>query len=254
MPTRETIKRLLEKGFPATVIGELGVSHAQGAFQNQKIGNIEWPARYEGLKGPQLNIAGALADLKVSTRVKGRRFEERKAGFDRGDLFRSIAPRELTDGVEWGSADPKAAGFQLGLEVDRTPVVGVVRRNLARAVQSGVKRTLNKEGKKEVRDRVKLVLAGRDATKNQKSAVKRRVTNGVLQNQRFRDKDKERREGQLFEFRSLLGPLFTSDKGKTQLHARPFVLTTGSEERIEPEDLRQDILESLELYYNNPRG
>jgi len=101
-------------------IGALGVKSAQRAFRDQKFGGVSWPARYEGMEPPFINIAGALADFESGrARPKPNRFQDRPALIDegfRGGLLASISWQlSGKDAVEWGSTKPYAETHQLGL-------------------------------------------------------------------------------------------------------------------------------------------
>jgi phage gpG-like protein len=74
--------------------GALLVSASQDAFVKQTFGGHDWPARYEGMEPPFINIAGALADFEGGrSSPKPSRFQDRPALVDeglRGGLWGSI--------------------------------------------------------------------------------------------------------------------------------------------------------------------
>lgn len=94
-------------------IGALYVSASQRSFAQQRWGDEAWPARYPRQKN-KLNIAGALRDFAAGRRAPlARRFQDRPALIDTGELRRSIAHRVVADGgvlyVEVGTTLPYAA-------------------------------------------------------------------------------------------------------------------------------------------------
>jgi phage gpG-like protein len=89
-------------------IGAQGVAVSQEAFIKQQLGNIKWPARYEGQAEPKFNYAGALMDWKSGrTAPKPNRFVDRPALVDEG--MRGGIQGSLTFSVtgplsvKWGS-------------------------------------------------------------------------------------------------------------------------------------------------------
>lgn len=100
-------------------IGLQGVAVSRRAFMEQKLGDIKWPARYEGQKDPKFNYAGALMDWKSGRPApRPNRFQDRPALIDRGErggLLGSITYRATgTLSVAWGSRFPNAAISQEG--------------------------------------------------------------------------------------------------------------------------------------------
>jgi hypothetical protein len=101
-------------------IGALGVGSAQRAFKDQALGNLKWPARYEGMAPPFINIAGALQDFNAGRKKpKPNRFVDRPALIDegmRGGMLGTLTFQSRNPFVaEWGSDKPYALGHQLGL-------------------------------------------------------------------------------------------------------------------------------------------
>lgn len=100
-------------------IGLQGVAVSRRAFMEQRLGDIKWPARYEGQADPKFNYAGALMDWKSGRAApKPNRFQDRPALIDRGErggLMGSITYRPAGPlSVAWGSNFPYAALHQLG--------------------------------------------------------------------------------------------------------------------------------------------
>ena len=75
------------------VVGEMAISDAQRHFDDQEFNGKPWLRRYPNQKPFVINVAGALADLSVSEDVKSRRFQERPAGLDTGQLRASISSK-----------------------------------------------------------------------------------------------------------------------------------------------------------------
>ena len=100
--------------------GALLVETSQRSFVDQRLGDIQWPSRYEGMEDPFINIAGALSDFNDGrTNPQPSRFDRRPAlvgpaGFG-GGLNASISfsiPGPLE--VEEGSNKPYAQVHQEG--------------------------------------------------------------------------------------------------------------------------------------------
>src|SRR3990167_6478847 len=91
------LERALSAPSPLTKqIGVLVAKDCMKAFEKQRLGDIIWPERYEGMEDPVINIAGALQDF-ISGRVapKPNRFQSRPALIDegmRGGLLASLTP------------------------------------------------------------------------------------------------------------------------------------------------------------------
>lgn len=81
-------------------IGALIAAESQRSFTLQRLGDYQWPARYEGMSDPFINIAGALSDWNAGRKVpKPNRFQDRPALIDEGILRKSItfsAPDAVT--------------------------------------------------------------------------------------------------------------------------------------------------------------
>jgi phage gpG-like protein len=71
-------------------IGGMLVSQAHQAFNEQKFGDEVWPPRYPNQSAPKVNVAGVLSDINHGGKPKSRRFEDRPALMDQGDLYKSI--------------------------------------------------------------------------------------------------------------------------------------------------------------------
>lgn len=87
--------------------GALMVESSERAFVDQRLGEHEWPARYEGMEDPFVNIAGALQDWNSGrSSPKPNRFSPRPALVDQGlsgGLWGSITFSASKDEVEEGS-------------------------------------------------------------------------------------------------------------------------------------------------------
>lgn len=99
-------------------MGALLVKESGRAFEEQRLGSVAWPERYEGGPEPYVNVAGLVADFNQgSRRPKARRFDRRPALRDQGDLERSVSFEVIgRDTVEAGSALPYARTHQEGGE------------------------------------------------------------------------------------------------------------------------------------------
>ena len=103
-------------------IGNILVATAQKAFKEQRLGDINWPARYPKQTAPVINIAGVLQDfLEGKREPPPRRFQNRPAGRDRDLLLRSLTPGKavkphgnIVDIVVPGSVVPYALAVQEG--------------------------------------------------------------------------------------------------------------------------------------------
>jgi len=71
-------------------VGGMLVSQAKNAFTEQKFGDEVWPPRYPNQTAPKVNVAGVLSDINHGGKPKSRRFEDRPALMDIGDLYKSI--------------------------------------------------------------------------------------------------------------------------------------------------------------------
>ena len=72
-------------------IGNIVAVDSKRSFIYQRLGSIEWPARYPGMRKPFINIAGALADfIKGATAPRPSQFHDRPALITTGALQRSI--------------------------------------------------------------------------------------------------------------------------------------------------------------------
>lgn len=79
-------------------IGAIVAKECRKAFPAQRLGDIEWPARYEGMAEPFINIAGALADWNAGRKnPKPSRFQDRPALVDERNLWQSITSRPGVD-------------------------------------------------------------------------------------------------------------------------------------------------------------
>lgn len=110
-----------------TQVGVLMKAAAQKAFVEQRRDGKEWRAR----KVP--NVFGIIADLAEDRRPPARRWEERPAGRDTGQLYGSLAFRLVRpDTVEVGSVLPHAGVINFGGKVESRVIDKKVRDNLYR--------------------------------------------------------------------------------------------------------------------------
>jgi phage gpG-like protein len=114
-----------------TRIGATMLSASQMAFQEQKYGGENWPARYES-NWRGINVAGALSDLLRDRPIKARRFDQRPALVDTGNLRNSLTFAIKSDtAVEVGTVVKYAATHQFGMESVQ-PVTEVARKRLVK--------------------------------------------------------------------------------------------------------------------------
>lgn len=114
-------------------IGAILVSDAKAAFDRQRLGTIEWPARYPKMKPPFINIAWALKDFGAGAKEpKATRFSPRPAGI--GDInvrdktsFQVLGP----DTVEIGNVESCASAMQHGNVLGSIPVTSTVKAGIA---------------------------------------------------------------------------------------------------------------------------
>jgi phage gpG-like protein len=197
-PIADTIVRRLrgtlahpERLLPA--MSSLMRSQARQAFERQNFGGIAWPARYPNQQPPKVNIAGVVQDLAKGPTIKARRFDDRPALLDRGDLLRSIATRRIgNDAIEQGSVVPYASIHQTGGETKQA-VTAAVKQNLG------------------------LWLSGRSKTPKKKGQNKTKAQKRLAD-----DRAKYRRK---------LGWLFRADEITTHVAQRPFLGLTGETEK-----------------------
>ena len=106
-------------------IGALVSAKAQTRFKTQEFGGLPWAARSVP------NLAGAIADLATGPSVKRRRFDERPANVDSGNLRSSIDFRiSGVDEVTIGSNLPYAGDAQFG-GPSTIAITATVHKNLA---------------------------------------------------------------------------------------------------------------------------
>ena len=126
-------------------VGEFLRSKMAESFGNQSRGSFKWRPRHVP------NIMGILSDLEHGSTVKGRRFEERPALKDTGDLSRSLGmgahnieyPSKVK--VEVGSPMEYAGTMNAGGEVKK-PITETIRKNL----NIFLKRKKNKDLRKKL--------------------------------------------------------------------------------------------------------
>lgn len=162
-------------------VGAIMLAKAQAAFVNQRRGNVEWPGRHVP------NIFGIIADLAEGRKPPARRFEARKAGFDRGDLYRSLAFAVVSeDTVVIGSNRPNATKFADGGPIESRVIDSTVRKGLYEFLYKDRARsalTPLRKAAKEAGNRSFYGVAPRGAAL---SDIKRSL--GWLFNRKFRDK------------------------------------------------------------------
>jgi phage gpG-like protein len=72
-------------------IGGMLVSASKDAFDKQAFGDIPWAARYPNQQAPKVNVAGVVADVNAGGQPKARRFVDRPALIDSGNLRKGIS-------------------------------------------------------------------------------------------------------------------------------------------------------------------
>lgn len=98
-------------------LGEMMVSDAQKAFQDQAFGTIKWKPKYPNQSEPFISIAGVVQDFGVEGRTKPRSetLERLPALHRTADLRNSVAARAIgSDAVEIGSPLAYAGKHQKG--------------------------------------------------------------------------------------------------------------------------------------------
>lgn len=122
-------------------IGAMVTSRTQQRFTTQEAPDGEpWEPRMNP------NIPGILSDLERGAKVKSRRFQDRPALIDNGDLRQSIAWRlEGSDTVVIGTVDPKASIQQFGgpRSIPVTPTMKDGLRGLLRTFRRKARRAAN---------------------------------------------------------------------------------------------------------------
>lgn len=168
-------------GATMRMVGALVVSKMQAAFVEQRRGSVEWPER--GVP----NVFGIIADLSEGRNPPARRFEARKAGIDRGDLYRSLAFAVVgEDTVVCGSNRPYADNINEGGKTESKPITDVVVKGLYKFLYTdrakGALGPLRKAAKQEGNRNFYGVVPRDQAVKDIKSSL------GWLFNRKFRNK------------------------------------------------------------------
>lgn len=140
--TRDEFRALLSRFRDPTPalkgIGAYLVSQSQRAFALKRLGSERWPTRYPNQPEPFINVAGALADLRTSGKIKARRFDREPVLRDIGALlnginFRVNSARTVEVGV-FGPARNYASIHQYGRESTQ-PVTQGAKEALARELR-----------------------------------------------------------------------------------------------------------------------
>lgn len=66
------------------------LAFSEKAFKQQKYGSEDWKPRYPNQTPPKINVVGAIKDLMGDGEVKSRRFQDRPALTDTGELKRHL--------------------------------------------------------------------------------------------------------------------------------------------------------------------
>lgn len=130
----------VENPFPfLNQVGLIVVADSQKHFRDQEFDGIPWPERYPNQEGPKLNIAGALTDAAAGrSNPLARRFRDRPAGIDTGNLRRSVTYRiEGTDVI----AGSTAANAQITQEGGRTAI------NVTSTIRNTINQWLKRAGR-----------------------------------------------------------------------------------------------------------
>lgn len=129
------------------IVGHVAMARARRCFSDQRAPDgTPWPPRYPGQDSDPLNVAGALADLASGPRIKPRRYDQRPAGRDTGDLLGRLTFQVAGGELQVGSDVPYAERFHAGGE--STQVIDTtIRRNLAQLL-----RTKRRAAKRRMRD------------------------------------------------------------------------------------------------------
>lgn len=98
MASLVNVERVLsDRNMQAELLNSVGSMYqkaSQRSFQEQRWGSESWPARYPSQREPKVNVAGCIKDFNAGRRKPyARRFQDRPALKDTGDLRRSIAYR-----------------------------------------------------------------------------------------------------------------------------------------------------------------
>lgn len=131
---------LASRGVLLKLIGALVVSQAQKAFQDQRLGDVDWPERYPAMKEPFINLAPVIQKAGEGKTPTGDDFNRRPAlGGAGSELARSIFfAVEGDSAVAIGSNRPdlKPGLFQFG-GVGRIPITDTTRKTLAAWLTTG---------------------------------------------------------------------------------------------------------------------
>lgn len=131
MPTAAQIRALMaDPQRVLRIVGGVAVARSARCFiEQQAPDGTPWPARYPNQTGDFLNIAGAIEDLRSGTRIKARRYQNRPAGRDTGDLAGRVNYEVAGNSLHVGSDVPYADRFHYGGQSTQA-ISAIVRDNL----------------------------------------------------------------------------------------------------------------------------
>ena len=137
-------------------IGALTIAQAHRAFQEQKLGDVRWPARYPAAKAPFLNIAPVVFRAGQGRKPGPDDFRNRPALFSPGEpLKKGIAVRGMdSHSVEVGHPERWSGMFQWG-GMGRIAITETTRKTIgewlrtASGKPSNASVTFTKPGTKE---------------------------------------------------------------------------------------------------------
>lgn len=164
---------------PRFILGQIGAlttAETMAAFKNQRLGNVPWKSR--GDTGMNPNWPAIIRDLTQGSTPPARRFDDRPALMDKGNLARSFSWRIVSqDTVEIGTMLRYADALHAGLDTKTDPVTKTVQQrlyewmkktkaDLGRA-QAAPQRRENKEKKQAVKNdaEVKALTAALESSK-----------------------------------------------------------------------------------------
>lgn len=91
-------------------VGRKILEGARHSFETQRLSRVQWSARYPNQKDYQVNVAGAIIDLKKGPIIQEKRFNNRPALIDTGTLLASL--NEGSGAIQFIDRDTIEVGTQ----------------------------------------------------------------------------------------------------------------------------------------------